>query len=171
MEHYGYRGLRIADICAFSKHVMLRAARHCAGHMPLYESNCTELFWFMMLCSFLVTDISEHSVFMCRFTLKMEAALPHDTLTTAYHTLKYHSLDRSVDFHPCGDHKSLAVKFEFIYICGETLYGTDSPSNVSVLRVCSISYIHRSGLWQCCDINFNSFNTYILRRRSEVVPT
>lgn len=170
MEHYGYRGLRITDICALSEHVMLRAARHCAGHMPLYESNCTELFWFMMLCNFLVTDISEQNVFMCRFTLKMEAALPHDTLTIAYHTLKYHSLDRSVDFHPCDNHKSLAVKFEFIYISGETLWHR-LPFKCSVLRVCSISYTHRSGLWQCCDINFISFYTYILRRRSEVVPT
>jgi hypothetical protein len=56
---------------------------------------------------------------MCRFTLKIEAAVPRDTLTIAYKTLKYHSLDRSVDFHPCDNHKSHAVKFESIYISGE----------------------------------------------------
>ena len=56
---------------------------------------------------------------MRKFTLKIEAAVPHDTLTIAYQTIKYHSLDRSVDFHPCDNHKSHAIKFEFIYISGE----------------------------------------------------
>ena len=48
--------------------------------------------------------------------------IPHDTLTIAYQTLKYHSLDCIVDFHPCDNHKSDAAKFEFIYISGERLW-------------------------------------------------
>jgi hypothetical protein len=58
---------------------------------------------------------------MWMFTVKMEAAVLHDTLTIAYQTSKYHSLDRSVDFHPCDNHRSHAAKFEFIYISGKRL--------------------------------------------------
>jgi hypothetical protein len=55
---------------------------------------------------------------MRKFTLKIEAAVPHDTLTIAYQTIKFYSLHRSIDFHPCDNHKSHATKFEFIYISG-----------------------------------------------------
>ena len=63
----------------------------------------------------------------------MAAALPHDTLTIAYQTLKYHSLDRSVDFHPCDNHKSLAVKFEFnLHFWGDVM----APTSLQMFLCC-----------------------------------